>query len=60
MKTVFFNKFKKIRESLRDPTEMQLQESMEDFKTYISHYKTAQEETSNFLSYYETEVRVAL
>ena len=29
---------------------------MEDFKTYISHYKAAQEETANFLSYYDTKV----
>ena len=30
--------------------------NIEDFKTYISHYKAAQEETANFLSYYDTKV----
>ena len=34
----------------------QVQNNIEDFKTYISHYKAAQEETANFLSYYDTKV----
>ena len=33
-----------------------MRNNIEDFKTYISHYKTAQEETANFLSYYDTKV----
>ena len=34
----------------------QVLRNIEDFKTYISHYKAAQEETANFLSYYDTKV----
>ena len=71
MKTVFFHRFNKSRSSLKSATEeqvtncafasfsyfnFQVQNHIEDFKTYISHYKAAQEETANFLSYYDTKV----
>jgi len=55
MKTVFFHKFNKSRTSLTTANEEQVQKNIEDFKTYISHYKAAQEETANFLSYYDTK-----
>jgi len=55
MKTVFFNKFNKSHGALKTAPEEQVQNSIEDFKSYISHYKTAQEETADFLSYYDNK-----
>jgi len=47
MKSVFFSKFNK-KVGLRKASATDL----EDFKTYLGHYKAGQEETANFLSYY--------
>ena len=49
MKSVFFTKFsKKLGDRKVSSPEF------EDFKTYLGHYKAGQEETANFLSYYDS------
>ena len=47
MKSVFFSKFNKKLGSRKASSS-----DFEAFKTYLGHYKGGQEETSNFLSYY--------
>eukprot|EP00092_Neocalanus_flemingeri_P019626 GFUD01021258.1.p1 GENE.GFUD01021258.1~~GFUD01021258.1.p1 ORF type:complete len:615 (+),score=167.92 GFUD01021258.1:325-2169(+) len=49
MKSVFFSKFnKKIGSRKASGTDL------EDFRTYLGHFKAGQEETANFLSYYNS------
>eukprot|EP00092_Neocalanus_flemingeri_P019627 GFUD01021259.1.p1 GENE.GFUD01021259.1~~GFUD01021259.1.p1 ORF type:complete len:404 (+),score=114.67 GFUD01021259.1:803-2014(+) len=49
MKSVFFSKFnKKIGARKASGTDL------EDFRTYLGHFKAGQEETANFLSYYNS------
>ena len=47
MKSVFFSKFNKKLGSRKASSS-----DFEAFKTYLGHYKGGQDETSNFLSYY--------
>ena len=52
MKSLFYKKYAKNLGSRKAS-----QQEFDDFKFYLSHYKTGQEETMNFLSFYQ-EVRL--
>ena len=51
MKHVFAVKFKQILGNTKSVVEEK--SAVKDFQSYIRHYKTAQEETQNFLEYYD-------
>ena len=48
MKSLFYKKYAKNL-----GVKKASQQEFDEFKSYLSHYKTGQEETMNFLSYYQ-------
>ena len=58
MKKLFVHKYIKKLGSNKRPSDYQEEE---DFMTYLGHYKTGQEETGNFLAFYNSKkVRIIL
>jgi len=57
MKKLFVHKFNKSISSKKAPHEKQEQD---EFLTYLGHYKTGQEETANFLAFYNSRKELEL